>query len=132
MEINIIKGKVVKILDEYRIIVNLGIQQGVKNDMKFIVYSEGDWIRDPDSQVVLGRLENIKTRVKPLHIQENISIMETYEKEINKLAYYMSGSSTPSDRVERQKPFIIESTTKKGIDPKLIIRVGDLVRQDFS
>ena len=35
---NFLKGKIIKIFDNKRLIINLGIKQGVKKDMKFFIY----------------------------------------------------------------------------------------------
>lgn len=128
-DIEIIKGKVAKILNNYRVVVNVGYDNGVKKDMKFIIYSEGETIRDPDTNQELSKVEFVKARIEPIHIQEKITIMETYEKEVSKLSALFGNGSA----IERQKPFITNTTFKaKSDNVNMIVIVGDLVRQDLS
>lgn len=128
-EVEIIKGKVVKILNNYQIIADVGYADGVKKDMNFIIYTEGEEILDPDTKKPLGKIEHLKARIEPLHIQEKITIMETYEKEISKImaAFRPSGAA-----IERQKPFITAESFKGKDDVNLIVKVGDQIRQDLS
>jgi len=85
MSIDLIKGKVVKIINEYQVIVDAGYEDGVTKDMNFIIYQEGEEIKDPDTKKSLGKLEHVKARIKPIHIQNKFSTMETTEKEISKI-----------------------------------------------
>ena len=71
----ILKGEIVRRLDDCRVIVNLGYAAGVKKDMEFVVYEEKEEVFDPSGES-LGRLEFVKARIKPVHIQENMSVME--------------------------------------------------------
>ena len=55
-----IKGRIIKILNQYKVVVDIGADSGIRKDMDFIIYSEGETVKDPDSNEVLGKLENIR------------------------------------------------------------------------
>ncbi len=78
---NVIEGCVARILDEYRIVVNVGSRDNVKIGMVFaiIALSEDD-IKDPASNEVLGKLENIKDYVSVVHVQDRFSTCVAREK----------------------------------------------------
>jgi hypothetical protein len=125
----IIKGKIIKIINSYTVLVNVGYFQGVKKDMKFIIYSEGEEIIDPDTKESLGKIENVKARVAPLHIQENFSIMETYEKEFGGLRNLIYDP----EYAKKQKPLPLpKDMDNLNISTDKYVKIGDLVRQDLS
>jgi hypothetical protein len=121
-----LKGKIIKILDDRRVIVNLGFKDGVKKDMKFIIYDEGEEIIDPESKTSLGKREIVKHRIKSIHIQENFSIMVSDV-----------WISTILDRLfdadhKTQKKLLLEEDVKRPEDIERAIKVGDLVRQEVE
>ncbi|MFQ5962894.1 MAG: hypothetical protein ACE5KZ_01255 [Candidatus Scalinduaceae bacterium] len=69
-----IEGKVVRILDEYSIVINVGRNDVVSEGMVFAVFTQSDdEIKDPDNGEVLGKLENVKDYVTVAHVQEKFS-----------------------------------------------------------
>ena len=74
-----ITGKVIRILDEYSLIINVGAKHGVKKGMKFIVYEEGDEIIDPETNKSLGKLEFVKGTIEVVNVQENFSLAMSAE-----------------------------------------------------
>lgn len=75
-----IEGKVVQILNEREIVVNVGADRGVKRGMKFaILASEPLEIRDVDTNEILGMLDREKVRVRATEVQPKMTICETYE-----------------------------------------------------
>jgi len=119
----ILKGKIIKILDDKRVIVNLGYEVGIKKDMKFIIYNEGEEIIDPESNISLGRREIVKHKIKSIHIQEKFSIMESDVWGPSLLdKFFDPRNVTP-------KKLLLEENVKTTEDVELAIKVGDLVRQ---
>lgn len=119
-----IKGKIIKILDNKRVIINLGYNDWIEKDMKFIIYDEGEEIIDPESNISLGKREIVKHKIKAIHIQENFSIMVSDvwgRSMIDKLM---------NTGIKTQKPFLLKDDANKKIN--LHIKVGDFVRQDVS
>lgn len=69
------KFKVVRILDEYRIIVNAGTRDGVSSDTTYFnITGAIDEIYDPDTQEFLGSIDGTKATVYPVDIFEKMSI----------------------------------------------------------
>ena len=62
-----------KILDKYSLVINRGREHGVTEDMRFVIYQEGETIIDPDGGKTLGKLEIVKGKVKIDNVQEKIS-----------------------------------------------------------
>ncbi|MDR4505980.1 MAG: hypothetical protein MRK01_14500 [Candidatus Scalindua sp.] len=70
----VIEGCVARILDEYRIVITVGCRDEVKIGMVFVIIAlSEDEIRDPVSNEVLGKLENIKDYVSVVHVQDKFS-----------------------------------------------------------
>ena len=67
-----IVGKVVQIIDESLIVLNVGEVSGAKTGMRFVVFEEGDEVKDPDSGNSLGHVELVKGIVVVTHVQEHM------------------------------------------------------------
>ena len=72
---------IVKKIDNYQIVINKGTKDDINNNMRFLVYEEGEEITDPNSKESLGKLEIPKGFFKVQHIQDRIS---TLISEINR------------------------------------------------
>jgi len=131
----ILKGRIIQTLGQYKVIVNLGAGSGIKRGMDFIIYSEGETVRDPQSNEILGKLENVKARVKVSHVQEKFSILESSETEkrmppmFKAWADFLSG--LPRTEMVR-KPLPLEGEPKTTGEEENTVRIDDLVRQDIS
>lgn len=66
---------VAKIMNYDKIIINKGEFDGILEQMRFLVYEEGDEIFDPTTNRSLGLLEKPKGRFKVNHIQQNLTIL---------------------------------------------------------
>ena len=121
-----LKGKIIKILDDKRVIVNLGYNEGVKKDMKFIIYDEGEEIIDPESDISLGKREIVKHKIKAIHIQEKFSIMVS-DVWVRSMIDKLVGTG-----ITTQKKFSLKEDANKNKEVNLYVKVGDFVRQDVS
>jgi len=120
-----IEGKVAKIIDEYTVVINKGSDNGVEENMRFIIYEKGKEIIDPDSKESLGYFEYVKGKVKVDVVNEKYSIAKSYQQAIVGVPNYFNiGAIAP-------KELPLDEETKKGLDKSGITRVkiGDLVRQ---
>lgn len=75
--------RVAKVLDEFKVVLNAGEEDGVKAGMVFVIFAIGEKVIDPDSKDILGRLELVKGRVRIEHVQANMCIghsSDTYER----------------------------------------------------
>lgn len=60
-----LRGKVAAILNKRELVINLGIDDGVQEGMRFVILnSKGVDVRDPDTGEILGSVEVPKTIVK--------------------------------------------------------------------
>ena len=80
----IITGKVIKKIDEYKIVINKGSADGVNKGTRFLVYRLGEELFDPDTNESLGVLELVCGEGKPEHIQEHITTLYTAKTAIRK------------------------------------------------
>ena len=74
-----LNATVVHVVDEYRVVINRGSEQGVKIGDTYLIYSVGPDLTDPDTGESLGALELVKGRVVVRHVQEKISTSECIE-----------------------------------------------------
>jgi len=66
---------VIKVLNEYRVVINKGSRDGITSEDRFLVFELGEELIDPVAKEPLGRLEIVKGRVRPLHIQERVTTL---------------------------------------------------------
>lgn len=60
-----------------KVVINAGRKDGIKLGDKFMIYSLGDEICDPITKKNLGVLEIVKGQGKAIHVQENITTIES-------------------------------------------------------
>ncbi len=68
-------GRVVKALSEDRWIINLGLEQGIEANQRFVIFELGEEILDPESGESLGALELVKGHAQAEHVQPRMSIL---------------------------------------------------------
>lgn len=71
--------KVVHVLnDDYKVVLNVGRNDGIRNNQRFLVYALSDHeIIDPDTKKSLGFLEIVKGSGKVVHVQDNMCTIES-------------------------------------------------------
>lgn len=81
MGVELIRGKVARILNSRELILNIGSTSGVDVGMYFDVLDpKGEDIRDPDTDEVLGSVERPKVRVQVVKVLDKLCIASTYKK----------------------------------------------------
>lgn len=110
MEKKIIDIRVIKVIDENSIVINKGIFDGIKDNMEFLIYDEGEEIFDPISGNSLGILENPKGTFKAIHVQE-------------KMTRIVSKAKRPNQKLFKMLAFESDDV---GIPPE--IKIGDKVK----
>lgn len=70
---------VAKIINERRVVLNKGEQDGISDGDDFVVFSLGEEVHDPKTGESLGILEKIKGKGEVIHVQDNMCTIETYE-----------------------------------------------------
>lgn len=80
-----IRGKVARVLNEREIAINIGTVHGVDVGMYFdVMDAQGENIKDPDTDEVLGSIERPRVRVRITHVQDKLAVAATYtSKQIN-------------------------------------------------
>ena len=132
-----IKGKVAAIKGDYAVVINKGLEDGVEEDMRFIVYEEGEMINDPDTDNPLGKLEYVKAKVRVKYPSERLSLAETYETyavpgtAAQAMASIFASASTFAPKYERVKLPLDATTPASPVSGPgtPIVKIGDLVRQ---
>ena len=83
MEENRKNGLVVKVIDDFKLVINLGEEDNILIGDKFLVYylSEEDII-DPENNKSLGKLEYVVGKGKVIHTQQKMSTIESIEEKI--------------------------------------------------
>lgn len=76
-----LRGQVAAILDDQRLLINLGMDHGVSAGDHFIIFELGGEISDPTSGQSLGKLELVKAKVEAMHVQERMALVMPFHKE---------------------------------------------------
>jgi hypothetical protein len=121
----LLKGYVLQVLGAFSVVINLGRKDNVKRGLKFIIYQEGEMVKDPKTGRDLEKLELVKARVEVTNVQESISTAETFETEerqkLSILPYELFGNvATVRKRLADEEP---EPSDVWSVKP------GDLARQ---
>lgn len=75
-------GKVVKILNPYEVVINLGAEDGVTKDDEFVVFEQGEEVTDPDTDESLGILEIVRGQGVAKHVQEKLTTLRSTERTV--------------------------------------------------
>lgn len=127
------KWRVIKIFDEYHVLVNAGADDGInEGDLLKILGTTGKII-DPETKKSLGTLEKVKASVRVIHMQKNMCVAENVE----------SYKTAPLDAIAGFVGAAFEPRTylrKLPVDPDDIsggweeekIKIGDQVRKGWT
>jgi hypothetical protein len=74
-----LKPKVAKIIDEYNVVLNKGIDDGIKKGMEFVIYQQTEEIIDPETGKLLECLYVHKGEGKIIQVQNKISTLKSTE-----------------------------------------------------
>ena len=123
-------GKVASVFSPTQVVINLGSEDGVKDDDPFMIFVYGDEIHDPDTGKSLGRLEVVKGRGKATHVQDKMTTIETSErvrsrKVIRRRPSPWAGIGTIMAELSGTEEVIEDGPPKEFWD----VQEGDLVRK---
>ena len=117
--------KVVKIINEYQVVINAGSNDLIRDGQYLEIFVKGTPITDPETGDSLGTLDYVKAKLRVINVLPMMSVCENRETETVGL---LSGL-TALQKIE-VLPLNIDSKEisggYEGIDKK--IHVGDLVR----
>jgi hypothetical protein len=79
-------GKIIKVLNPFTAVINVGIEQEVKVGSKFLIVGLGDEVVDPDTNETLGVLEIVRGNARVSHVQERMATITCSDtvKPVNK------------------------------------------------
>lgn len=73
--------KIASIIDDYRVVINAGKNDGIAVGHRFLIYKIGKEIFDPDDpKKSLGHIEIIKGKGEVIHVQDRMATLQTTEK----------------------------------------------------
>lgn len=129
----IISGKIIRIIDRRTVIINLGKNDGIKEDSVFSIMGSPEQISDPDTSEILGEVTIVKSRVKAKEVAEKFTIAttkwETYQiNTFNKLIKVFADNVDTYEQDEGE--LLVE---EKDIQPwkaksESPVKVGDIVQ----
>lgn len=70
---------VVHVIDDYKVVINRGLEQDVKVGDTYLIYAIGPDLIDPETEESLGPLEEVRGRAIVRHVQPKISTLETID-----------------------------------------------------
>ena len=123
-----IKGKILRITNEYTVVINVGKEEGVTVGTKFLIYANAGDLADPDTKKNLGVLEIPKGEVVVKLVQEKYSVAETeFESEKTSIGQILSLSLITTRESHKLLP--VETKDIKPVPEEVFkVREGDLVR----
>ncbi|QGZ92043.1 hypothetical protein [Microcystis aeruginosa] len=114
-------AKVVKVIDNYKLVMNRGEQNGIREGQRMMVYHiSNEDIKDPNTGESLGFLELVKGTGRVIFVQDKISIIETDQKKT-----YRKRIENPSLGLRSYKSEVVESDELKPFENP---QIGDSVR----
>lgn len=120
--------KIIEIINSTNVLINGGIQQGLKEGETLEIYEPGEVVLDPETNTPLGTLDYIKDRIEIVTTYDNFSlcqkILRTKTNLLNSLDKYMT-TNIHVARLNVNK----EQITDRKVQGNPIISVGDLVRR---
>lgn len=125
--------KVVKIIDEDSLVINIGLREAVKFNDKFAVFIPGDEVIDPDTNESLGTLDTIKCYLKPKDILEKMTVCVNAETALTSFGAAMTGGTPQINLLggltnPKRLPVDFEEISG-GLQPRTKVKIGDFVRK---
>lgn len=68
---------VVKVVDDYRIVINRGSENDVKTGAQYLIFGLDDEIVDPVTKESLGKLEVVRGRARVTHVQGRLATLDS-------------------------------------------------------
>jgi len=117
--------KVIKIVDEYTLVISAGAQHAIKANQVFEIYEPGDVIKDPETGEDFGTLDIIKVNIVVKNVLPKVSIC-TNQARNSSLA---SAVIAINDFGSSPEKFNIDPIDISGpVSANKKIKIGDLVR----
>lgn len=120
--------RVIKIIDDKTIVINIGENENIKEGDKFQIYEIGEEVIDPETKKNLGTLNTVKEVVSAVDVLPFMTICRHIETSYyNPLTSLVSPFATK--QVDTEKHLNVEtSQITGGLSTDMIIKIGDKVR----
>lgn len=121
--------KVVKIINEMKIVINAGSNDSIERGLKLEIYTPGEEVFDLDTNESLGTLDTVKAYIEVVDVFPKMCICRNTETKIyNALAGFQNFVK------EEIKPLIIDPKQITGglNNSDKVIRIGDFVRKSVG
>jgi len=73
--------KIIKVIDDFDIVINRGSESGVVLGSKFLIFGTGERLIDPDTGEDLGTLELVRGKARVVHVQSKMATLSSDEYE---------------------------------------------------
>jgi hypothetical protein len=119
-------GRVIRILDEQSLVINLGLDAGINSGDEFDVLGKSETIIDPETNEELGDFFYTKVRLEAIDVQPRYSILAKPDlKAVNVFGF---SNSDENDEIEYQRLNVdIFELKPLGNQTDMTIHVGDNV-----
>jgi hypothetical protein len=130
--------KIIKIIDDYKVVINAGKIDDVKKGNEFEIYIEGVELKDEKTGESYGKLDYVKATIKAIEVFEKVSIcknVETHTEQINVPSMHTTmakiNEAFSGTTVTTTKPLNVDESeiTGYGFEIDDTIKIGDLVRK---
>jgi hypothetical protein len=127
------KYNIVKIVDEYLVVVNYGEKHNAREGDELEIFEVGETVFDPKNGEDLGTLDLLKGKIYVLNVYEKMSLCKSAEKSVV-LGPTVSLGSTLSSMLSNTyetKALNVNTSQITGgynIDKELLINIGDPVK----
>lgn len=119
--------KIAKIISEYKVVVNAGSNNSIKENDILEVYQPGQEVTDPETGESLGTLDFVKSKLRVVDVFPKMCVCENRDKQKTTLIDIVQNFPSYQETL----PLNVQTTDISGgyedIDKK--IKVGDLVRK---
>ena len=72
-------AKVVKVIDDFSVVINKGLEDGFAEGQKYILLGIGEEIIDPETKENLGEIELVRGKVIVKHVQPKMTTLVSDE-----------------------------------------------------
>jgi hypothetical protein len=132
--VTMIIGKVVRILSDEEVVLNVGREDGVKENMEFVIFLESDHVYDPETGEDLGAIEIVKGRVGVYHVMDKMSRARTltyqvYVPSLPATVKWLGSALYSETHVEtRRRKLKVPESQVQPLAVDLVVRIGDKAR----
>ncbi len=130
---NVITGRIVRILDDHTVVLNVGSEAGVEGRMRYAIYTPYDTVTDPETGEDLGSYRRRKGAVVVQEIAPRFCVAAApavTEEIVEEVGGILGFGPSRTKRTKVQKRELnIDYDQVKGLPTGDTVRVGDIVEQ---